>query len=129
MGQESSSPPSVFFAVFFGMRVGRRHWAEAVPGFFCAQGDGARRVTRAENSYEIRIDAHEMRQPSRPNPTLVGLRMTPCETKPRLDLGDLGAAHGNAMRRRTIEFDHRAVTLLANEADMRDRHDMTAVHP
>jgi hypothetical protein len=103
--------------------------AEAVPGIFRAQGRDGRRVTGAENSHEIRIGAHEMRQPSRPNPILVGLRMTPCETKPRLDLGDLGAAHGNAMRRRTIELDHRAVTFLANEGDMRDRDDMAAVHP
>src|SRR5436190_9669703 len=55
--------------------------------------------------------------------------IAPGETKPRLDLGDLGAAHGHAMRRRAIELDHRAVTFLANEGDMRDRHDMAAVHP
>src|SRR5437899_12347469 len=55
--------------------------------------------------------------------------IAPGETKPRLDLGDLGAAHWHAMRRWAIEFDHGAVTLLANEGDMRDRHDMAAVHP
>src|SRR6266550_852001 len=55
--------------------------------------------------------------------------IAPGETKPRLDLGDLGAAHWHAMRRWAIEFDHGAVTLLANEGDMRDRDDMAAVHP
>ncbi len=33
------------------------------------------------------------------------------------------------MRRRAIKLDHRAVAFLAHEADMRDRHDMAAVHP
>src|SRR6266478_8989796 len=33
------------------------------------------------------------------------------------------------MRRRAIEFDHRAVTFLADQGDMRDSHDMAAVHP
>src|SRR5258707_15755890 len=55
--------------------------------------------------------------------------MAPGEPKPRLHLGDLGAAHGNAVRRWAIEFDDRAIALLANEADMGDRHDMAAVHP
>src|ERR1700694_2832088 len=51
------------------------------------------------------------------------------EPEPCLDLGDLGAAHGNAMRRRAVELDHGAVAFLANEGDMRDRHDVAAVHP
>src|SRR4030081_2693572 len=55
--------------------------------------------------------------------------VAPCETEPGLDLGDLGAAHGNAMRRRAIEFDHGAVTFLANEGDMGNSHDMAAVYP
>src|SRR6476660_9952171 len=33
------------------------------------------------------------------------------------------------MWRWAIEFDHGAVTFLANEGDMGDRHDMAAVHP
>src|ERR1700681_376816 len=37
------------------------------------------------------------------------------ETQPGLDLGDLGAAHGNAMRRGAIELDHGADTFLAIE--------------
>src|SRR5712671_6114190 len=49
-----------------------------------------------------------------------GLCVAPGEPEARLDLGDLGAAHGNAMRRRAIELDHRAVTFLAHEGDMRD---------
>src|SRR5258706_15848328 len=57
------------------------------------------------------------------------LRMTPCETQPRLDLGDLGAAYGNAMRRRPIKLDHRAVAFLAHQGDMRNRDDMAAMHP
>src|SRR6266478_8315474 len=51
------------------------------------------------------------------------------EPEARLDLGDLGAAHGHAMGRWAIEFDHRAVSFLADEGDMRDRHDMAAMHP
>ena len=51
------------------------------------------------------------------------------ETQPRLDLGDLGAADGHAMRRRTIKLDHRAVALLSNEGNMGDRHDMAAMDP
>src|SRR5512143_2622304 len=54
--------------------------------------------------------------------------IAPDETEARFDLSDLGAAHGNAMRRWAVELDHRTVTLLADEADMRDRHDMAAVH-
>src|SRR5258708_6076339 len=49
------------------------------------------------------------------------------EPEARLDLGYLGAAHGHAMWRWAVEFDHGAVTFLANESDMRDRHDMAAV--
>src|ERR1700680_1520135 len=55
--------------------------------------------------------------------------IAPCETEPRLDLGDLGAAHGHAMGRWAIELDHRAVAFPAHQGDMRDRHDMAAVHP
>src|SRR5260370_14436536 len=55
--------------------------------------------------------------------------IAPCEPKARLDLGDLGAAHRHAMGRWAIEFDHGAVAFLANQGDMRDRHDMAAVHP
>src|SRR5258708_16450291 len=55
--------------------------------------------------------------------------IAPGEPEARPDFGDLGAAHGHAMRRWAIEFDDGAVTFLANEGDMRDRHDMAAVHP
>jgi len=55
--------------------------------------------------------------------------VAPREAKPGLDLGDFGTAHRHPMRRRTIELDDRAVALLANEGDMRDRHDVAAVHP
>src|SRR5258707_15721639 len=55
--------------------------------------------------------------------------MAPGEPKPCRHLGDLGAAHGNAVRRWAIEFDDRAIALLAHEADMGDRHDMAAMHP
>src|SRR5258708_40109177 len=55
--------------------------------------------------------------------------IAPGEAEAGLDLGDLGAAHGHAMRRWAIELDHGAVTFLANEGDVRDRHDMAAVHP
>src|ERR1700722_12830225 len=55
--------------------------------------------------------------------------VTPREPEPRLDLGDLGATHGNPVRGRAIEFDDGAVALLTDEADMRDRHDMAAMHP
>src|SRR6202521_3146548 len=54
--------------------------------------------------------------------------MAPCKTEAGLDLRDLGAAHRHAMRRRPIKLDHRAVTFLAHEGDMGDRHDMAAVH-
>src|ERR1700722_9869153 len=57
------------------------------------------------------------------------LRAAPGESEPRLDLGDLGATHGNAMRGRAVKFDHRSIALLANEADMRDRHNMAAMDP
>src|SRR5437660_5993551 len=33
------------------------------------------------------------------------------------------------MRRGSIELDHRPVAFLADEADMRHRHDVAAVHP
>src|SRR6266705_876893 len=51
------------------------------------------------------------------------------QSEPGLDLGDLGTADGNAMRRRAVEFDDRAVALLADEGHVRDRHDVAAVHP
>src|SRR6202521_3122214 len=59
---------------------------------------------------------------------LIRLRVASGQTKPRRDLGDLGAAQGHAMRRRAIELDDRAVTLLADEADMGNRHNMAAMH-
>src|SRR5260221_6247667 len=57
------------------------------------------------------------------------LRRASGKTKPGLDLGDLGAAHRHTVRRWAIELDDRAVTLLADEADMGDRHNMAAMHP
>src|SRR5450755_2513803 len=57
----------------------------------------------------------------------VRLSVPPRQPQPRLDLGDLGAADGDAMRRGTIKFDHRAVAFLAHEADMGDRNDMAAM--
>src|SRR6266446_4322102 len=51
------------------------------------------------------------------------------QPEPGPDFGDLGAADGNAMRRRSVELDDRAVALLADEGHMRDRHDVAAVHP
>src|ERR1700674_5282954 len=53
----------------------------------------------------------------------------PREPEPCLDLGDLGATHGNPVRGGAIELDHGAVALLADEADMRDRHDVAAMDP
>ena len=55
--------------------------------------------------------------------------MPPGEAKPGLDLGDLGAAHRHAMRRRAVEFDDRAIAFLANQGDVRHCHDVAAVHP
>ena len=55
--------------------------------------------------------------------------VAPRKPKPRLDLGDLGAAHGNPVRGRAIEFDHGAVALLTDEAHVRNRHDVAAMHP
>ena len=49
------------------------------------------------------------------------------QTEPGLDLGDLGAAHRHTMRSGAVELDHRAIPLLAHQADMRDRHDVTTV--
>src|SRR5258708_14898406 len=57
------------------------------------------------------------------------LSVPPGKSQPRLDLGDLGAADGHAMRRRAVELDHRAVAFLADKRDMRHRHNMAAVHP
>src|SRR5258708_7879672 len=57
------------------------------------------------------------------------LSVPPGKSQPRLDLGDLGAADGHAMRRWAVELDHRAVAFLAHEGDMRHGHDMAAVHP
>ena len=105
-----------------------RRWAEALPGIFHRQGGGGSFVTSRGNSHEMRASTHEMRQAARPNPSSRD-ELRRARPKPRLDLGDLGAAHGNAMRRRAVEFDHRAVPLLAHESDVRDRHDMAAVHP
>src|SRR5665213_776254 len=51
------------------------------------------------------------------------------QPQPRLDLGDFGAADRDPMWRRAVEFDHRAVTLLADEGDVGDRHDVAAMHP
>src|SRR6478609_1514035 len=85
-------------------------------------------ATRAGISHEMRQVAHEMRQTCRPNcatPSAVTAR----EPKPGLDLGDLGAAHRDPMRRRAIKLDDGAVTLLADKGDMRDGHDVAAVHP
>src|SRR4030088_2627229 len=50
-----------------------RRWAKGVPGIFHRQGDGGRRVTGSENSHEMRIAAHEMRQASRPSERLAPL--------------------------------------------------------
>src|SRR5882672_11960681 len=55
--------------------------------------------------------------------------MPPDEAEPSLDLGDLGPAHRHAMRRRTVEFDDRAIAFLANERDVRHCHDVAAVYP
>src|ERR1700733_4921489 len=59
----------------------------------------------------------------------MGLSVPLCEAESCFDLSDLGAAHRHAVRRRAVELDHGAIALLADEADMRDRHDMAAVHP
>src|SRR6516225_3767999 len=53
--------------------------------------------------------------------------VTPDQAEPRLDLGDLGPAHRDAVRRRPIELNHGAVTLLAYEGDIGDGHDVAAV--
>src|SRR3954453_16147546 len=53
--------------------------------------------------------------------------MTLGEAEPSFDLGDLGAADWNAMRRGAVELDHRAVALLANKSDMGDRDDVAAM--
>src|SRR3954451_25416470 len=55
--------------------------------------------------------------------------VAPCETKPDFDLGDLGPANGYPVRRRAVEFHDRAVAFLADERDVRHRHDVAAVHP
>src|ERR1700738_147158 len=55
--------------------------------------------------------------------------MPPGEPQPRLDLGDLGAAHRHPVRRRTVEVDHGPIAFLADEGHMRNRHDVAAVHP
>src|SRR5882757_1988515 len=55
--------------------------------------------------------------------------VTAREAEPGLDLRDLGAAHRDAMRRRAIELDDRAVTLLAHEGHMRDGYDVATMHP
>ena len=51
-----------------------------------------------------------------------------CETKPGFNLGDLGAAHRHPVRRRAVEFHDSTVAFLADEGDMRHRHDVAAVH-
>src|SRR3954469_202209 len=63
--------------------------------------------TRTEKAHEMRITAHEMRQPCLPIGDLMaqcGSSVAPCETKPGFDFGDLGAAHGYPVRRRAVEF-------------------------
>src|ERR1051325_3697837 len=50
----------------------------------------------------------------------------PDEAQPGFDLGNLGPAHRHAMRRRTVEFDDRAIAFLANQGDVRHCHDVAA---
>src|SRR6266487_1883031 len=61
-------------------------------------------------------------------PTYSG-SMPPDEAEPGFDLGNLGPAHRHAMRRRAVKLDDRAIAFLANQGDVRHRHDMAAVHP
>src|SRR5580704_16412090 len=49
------------------------------------------------------------------------------EPKPGLDLGDLGAADRNPVRRRSIELDDGAIAFLADKGDMRDGDDVAAM--
>src|SRR3984893_18728653 len=64
-----------------------------------------------------------MRTSDPPRPSGVA----PREPQPGLHFGDLGAADGNAMRRRAVELDHGAIALLADEGDVRPRPDVAAV--
>src|SRR6266446_546637 len=149
MGQESWSPPCVFLACVFlgcapGADIGWRLFLEFSTGKTAAlavsRGEEIRtkcgllrtryvrlrdQFSRCEN-FDLSPQAGRGEESSG---TGLDVVIAPCEPEARLDLGDLGAAHGHAMRRWAIEFDHGAVTFLANEGDMRDRHDMAAVHP
>src|SRR5450432_1281509 len=123
MGRESSSPPCVFLSADVGRRL--------FPDFFAGRrsrwsGHKVREFARNAVSHarNASVWATLATQSG-----LIRLRVASGETKPGLDLGDLGAADGHAMRRWAIELDDRAVTLLADEADMGDRHNMAAMHP
>ena len=56
-------------------------------------------------------------------------RPTPCETQSSLKVSDPDAAHGHEVRHWSVEFDNCPVAFLAHKAYMRDRNNMTAMHP
>src|SRR6478736_10187361 len=72
--------------------------------------------TRTGNAHEVRIVAHEMRQPCLPIGDLVArCGVAACENKTRFDLGAPGAANRHPVRRRAVEFHDGAVAFLADE--------------
>jgi hypothetical protein len=72
---------------------------------------------------------HRVRDTSIERIYWLNVMIAPDEAEAGLDLGNLGPADRDAMRNRTVELDDGAIALLADKADMRNGHDMTAVHP
>src|SRR5689334_16286798 len=121
MGQGSSSPPSVLFPPWEACGRWRRRCRGAnLPAITTAQGQGIR--TKCGMTRTKCVSACDL--------TAAGNSgVAAGEAEAGFHLGDLGAANRHAVRRRSIQLDHGAIALLADEGDMRDRDDMTAMHP
>src|SRR5882757_2370354 len=121
MGQVSCAPPFVLWVLFWSART--------LAGRSLAAFWHARQQPQGQ---EIRTNCLMSRMKYVSLGDLLDSMhsgVTAREAEPGLDLGDLGAAYRDPMRGRAIEFDDRAVTLLAHEGHMRDGHDVAAVHP
>src|SRR6516164_9923167 len=69
------------------------------------------------------------RKKERRQDAAIELGVTPGhEPEPGLDLGDLGAAYGDKVRRRAVELDDCTIPFLADAGHMGDPDDMAAVH-
>src|ERR1700756_205335 len=117
MSRESSSPPNVLFADVGG-RLGPDLYARKA-----ARLSGSRKQEIRTNSGPRRTNCVRISDLTGAG----GRRVTFGEPEAGFHFGDLGAAHGHAVRRRPVEFDHSAVSLPADKGDVRNRDNVAAM--